>query len=175
MSSLKDALLKAGLKPSKMENERPKFSKNSADAQGQNQTPAKSQGSTQDRPYIPPKAKAQDRPYVPPQAKVKDRPYVPPTTHIKIQEPVKKIHSHQATRNFCEVCDRTQPDVEYFKHRNPTVQANWICISCADKNEIPDSTRTTAQSDMSKKKMFRRSFGATNHAIRPDSNEGSGR
>ncbi len=141
MSSLKDALLKAGFKPAKAQNERPK-------------TP----------PAAARKIPSSGRNY---------EPKPPPAPPMREYIPVpKKIHSHQATRNFCEVCDRTQPDVEYFKHRNPTVQANWICISCADKNEIPDSTRTTAQSDMAKKKMFRRSFGATNMALRPEPSSG---
>ena len=71
---------------------------------------------------------------------------------------------HQQQRNYCEVCNAIQPDVERYKHRNPTIDAQWICCSCADKNQIPDSTRITNQSDFAKKKMFRREFGPTKEA-----------
>lgn len=117
MSSLKDALMKAGFKSSKSENERPKAS------QGQ-------------RPS--------------------------------------KVHGHQQARTYCDVCERTLPDVEHYRHRNPTVDAQWICIGCADKNEIPDSTRTTAQSEMAKKGMFRRFYGATNTALKPPASKPTG-
>ncbi len=112
MSSLKDALVKAGLKSSKPQNDRPARS--------------------------------------------------------NVSGPPKKTHAHQQARTYCDVCDRTLPDVEHYKHRNPTVSANWICVGCADKNEIPDSTRTTAQSDSARKGMFRRYYGATNNALRPE-------
>lgn len=141
MSSLKDALLKAGFKPAKTQNERPKATLNKA----------------------------------PPANNSASRPSAPPRSHVNPNPPApKKIHAHQASRNYCEVCDRTQPDVEQYKHRNPTVHGQWICISCADKNEIPDSTRVTAQSDMSKKKMFRRFFGSTNMSLRPENSGPSG-
>ena len=105
MSSLKDALLKAGLKSSKNENDRAKR-KNWVD--------------------------------------------------------VKKSVIHQEQRNYCEACESIQPDVERYKHRNPIVDAQWICVSCADKNMIDDKFRVTSQSDFSIKKIFRREFGQTN-------------
>ncbi|MBT3584317.1 MAG: hypothetical protein HN509_05395 [Halobacteriovoraceae bacterium] len=68
---------------------------------------------------------------------------------------------HQEERNFCEVCELIQPDVERFVHRNPTVDAEWICSACVDKNEIHDKFRKTHQSDFAKKGRYRREFGPT--------------
>ena len=73
----------------------------------------------------------------------------------------KKSVKHQEQRNYCEVCETIQPDVEKYKHRNPTVEAEWICVSCADKNLIDDKFRVTSQSDFSIKKTFRREYGQT--------------
>lgn len=108
MSSMKDALIKAGFTPKKGENEREKR---------------------------------------------------------KQWDKVKKSVIHQEQRNFCEVCESIQPDVEHYKHRNPTVDAQWICVSCADKNLIDDKFRVTAQSDFSIKKLFKREFGATSKEV----------
>ena len=72
-----------------------------------------------------------------------------------------KVEKHQEQRNFCEVCETTQPDVELFKHRHPRIDAEWICLNCADKNEILDDFRKTAQSDHSKNRMYRRFYGHT--------------
>jgi hypothetical protein len=68
---------------------------------------------------------------------------------------------HQGQRNFCEECQTIQPDVEFYRHRNPTTEAEWICVRCADRLKIPDTCRTTAQSDTSIKKLFKREHGAT--------------
>lgn len=68
---------------------------------------------------------------------------------------------HQEQRNFCEECQQVLPDVELYYHRNPTTEAEWICVKCADRLKIQDSFRQTAQSDTSIKKMFRREHGAT--------------
>ncbi len=104
MGSMKDALMKAGFKPDKSENERQK------------------------------------------------------RAHW---EKVKKSVVHQEQRNYCEVCESIQPDVEKYKHRNPTITAYWICVSCADKNLIDDKYRVTSQSDFSIKKLFKREYGKT--------------
>lgn len=68
---------------------------------------------------------------------------------------------HQEQRNFCEECQQVRPDVELYYHNNPTTEAEWICVKCADRLKIADSTRQTAQSDTSIRKMFRREHGAT--------------
>lgn len=69
--------------------------------------------------------------------------------------------AHQVQRNFCEHCNQVRPDVELYKHRNPTTEADWICVRCADQLQILDKFRMTAQSDTSIKKMFRREYGET--------------
>ena len=73
----------------------------------------------------------------------------------------KQAEKHQTTRNFCEHCTLVHADVELYKHRMPTTEAEWMCLNCADKLMIDDKFRNTQQSDVSKKKMFRRYFGAT--------------
>lgn len=72
-----------------------------------------------------------------------------------------KTEKNQFSRNFCEVCERTLPDVERYKHRNPTVDAQWICVGCADLHMIEDRFRVTAQSDFSKSRRFKRFYGET--------------
>ncbi len=74
---------------------------------------------------------------------------------------IKDSVRHQETRNFCEVCELIQPDVEKFNHKNPTVDAEWICTACADREQIHDQFRLTNQSDFSKSKRYRREFGPT--------------
>jgi hypothetical protein len=68
---------------------------------------------------------------------------------------------HQEQRNFCEECQQVRPDVELYYHRNPTTEAEWICVKCADQLKILDTFRQTAQSDTSIRKMFRREHGVT--------------
>lgn len=92
-----------------------------------------------------------------------------PTSDAKSQNVREKVAkkqmtetvSHQEQRNFCEVCDQVRPDVERYQHRNPTTEAEWICVRCADQLQIADKFRRTAQSETSIKKMFRREYGAT--------------
>lgn len=79
----------------------------------------------------------------------------------KITKEKTKVEKHQEHRNFCEVCETVQPDVELFKHRNPRIDAEWICSNCADKNEILDDFRKTAQSDFSRSGRYRRYYGHT--------------
>lgn len=82
---------------------------------------------------------------------------------------------HQEQRNFCEACEQVRPDVELYKHRNPTTEAEWICIRCADQLQISDNFRKTAQSDTSIKKMFRREYGPTvNIAVTKPSEKNKG-
>ncbi len=84
----------------------------------------------------------------------------------KVKEKLKTTaEKHQEQRNFCEMCEKIQPDVEHYKHRNPSIDAEWICCQCADENSIQDRFRITSQSDMSIKKMFRRRYGETSRDI----------
>jgi len=103
MSSLKDALLKAGVKTAKAENER----------------------------------------------------------KAKYKKDVTKTEKHQYQRNFCEQCNGTYPDVERFKHRNYSVDAQWMCVNCADLAEIHDDCRVTNQSEFSKQSKYIRRYGPT--------------
>lgn len=68
---------------------------------------------------------------------------------------------HQQMHDFCDACQRGMPDVEFYKHNNPCVDAQWLCLSCADKNSIPDDCRTTNQSEYSRRGIFRREYGPT--------------
>ncbi len=72
-----------------------------------------------------------------------------------------KTQKHQFHRNFCEVCEAVHPDVERFKHRSPIIDGEWICLNCADKNEIHDQFRITNQSDVARAKRYRRFYGPT--------------
>ena len=72
-----------------------------------------------------------------------------------------QTEKNQFERNFCEICELSMPDVERFKHKNPTVNAEWICLGCADKNDILDEFRMTHQSDFAKQNKYKREFGAT--------------
>ena len=77
----------------------------------------------------------------------------------KLKKEKAKTEIHQEHRNFCEVCELVQPDVELFKHRMPTVDAEWICANCADKSQILDEFRLTNQSEFSKSGRYRRFYG----------------
>ncbi len=79
----------------------------------------------------------------------------------KLAKEKTKTERHQERRNFCEVCECIQPDVERFKHRNPRIDAEWICVNCADKNEILDDFRLTGQSEFSRTARYRRYYGHT--------------
>jgi len=79
---------------------------------------------------------------------------------IKWKDTTKSV-KHQHQRNYCEVCHTVQPDVERYIHKNPTVDAQWICSACADRSLISDETRVTNQSDFANNGTFRREFGAT--------------
>ncbi len=81
------------------------------------------------------------------------------TRHIKKQR--RTSHEHQL-RIVCELCKKTSPDVEYYQHRNRVVgEAKWLCMRCADDNQINDDFRQTAQSQDSQTKLFRRQYGRT--------------
>ena len=85
------------------------------------------------------------------------RPKIP----SKSNKEVKQTIVHQKQRNFCEECHQIKPDVEFYAHNLPTTEAEWICLRCADRLKVSDTTRRTAQSDTAIKKLFRREHGAT--------------
>jgi len=79
-------------------------------------------------------------------------------------KPVEKTKNEvfQEQRNFCEVCQKTYPDVGFYKHVNRQIlAAKWLCCKCADEYMIPDETRTSKQSDYSKMGIFTRRYGRT--------------
>lgn len=86
----------------------------------------------------------------------------------KLHKEKTKVEKHQERRNFCEVCETIQPDVELFKHRNPRIDAEWICSNCADKNEILDDFRKTQQSDSARNGRYRRYYGHTRDLSKED-------
>lgn len=71
-----------------------------------------------------------------------------------------KRHDHHH-RTECELCHKTAPDVERYEHTNRSTDAKWLCIPCADRLQIDDNCRQTAESDFSMRKMFRRQYGRT--------------
>lgn len=77
----------------------------------------------------------------------------------KLKTEKKNSEKHQEHRNFCEVCEFIQPDVEKFVHKMPTIDAEWICANCADKAQILDQFRVTCQSEFSKTGRYRRFYG----------------
>jgi len=83
------------------------------------------------------------------------------TRQAKYKSDKTKVEKHQEKRDFCEICEAIQPDVERFKHKNPRVDAQWICVNCADKNEIHDQFRVTHQSDFAKQGRYQRFYGPT--------------
>ncbi len=72
-----------------------------------------------------------------------------------------EIEKHQQQRNFCDCCEKTAPDVEFYKHNNSSIGTNWLCIVCADKHFIPDEVRQSNQSDFAMRGTFRRRYGRT--------------
>lgn len=64
-------------------------------------------------------------------------------------------------RNQCELCDKFSPDVEFYEHRNRHVEKKWLCMKCADTNNISDDVRRTAQSPYARGGRFLREYGHT--------------
>ncbi len=69
-------------------------------------------------------------------------------------------HSHHV-RTECECCKKSGPDVEYYEHKNRSLNVRWLCVKCADSYNIPDACRLTEQSQFAKNGRFLREYGAT--------------
>lgn len=69
-------------------------------------------------------------------------------------------HLHHI-RTLCDACERSSPDVEYYEHRNRSLDKYWLCVRCADDNNILDEFRQTVQSSHAIKGVFRRNYGPT--------------
>ncbi|MBF0206505.1 MAG: hypothetical protein HQK53_06415 [Oligoflexia bacterium] len=86
-----------------------------------------------------------------------------PTGRDQASEQRSQLHQRHS---FCDSCRKTLPDVEYYEHDIKNICGKWLCCLCADKLKIPDSFRQTNQSDFSKKRIFRREYGATKRFFR---------
>ncbi len=69
-------------------------------------------------------------------------------------------HLHHI-RTLCDACGRSSPDVEYYEHKNRSLEKYWLCVRCADDNNILDQFRQTVQSSHAIKGVFRRNYGPT--------------
>ena len=95
----------------------------------------------------------------------KKRPPPPPPRHTNKtlpppQKPRETKNAHHA-RTLCEACNKSSPDVEFYKHTNKSLDKYWLCIKCADEYYIHDDLRQTAQSFHSMTAVFRRQYGPT--------------
>jgi hypothetical protein len=155
MSSLRDALKKAGFTEAKVE---PK-------------PEAKTEKKPEKKPELRKEEKREERrppthhqnnqrnDRRPPHSQHSNQRQAPaPRSFVNAEPPVKKHEHHFKTRNFCDQCQKTLPDVELYEQRGRT---KWMCVLCADELMILDENRRTAQSDFSKKGMFRRQYGRT--------------
>ncbi len=70
-----------------------------------------------------------------------------------------KHHHHMRTN--CDACGRSSPDVEYYEHKNRALDKYWLCVRCADDNNILDEFRQTMQSSHAQKGFFQRNYGPT--------------
>ena len=78
--------------------------------------------------------------------------------HMKKSAKMREDH----IRIMCEVCGKTAPDVERYRHPNRRIEGKeWLCIPCADEHMINDDCRLTHQSSQAKTNMFRRQYGRT--------------
>ena len=69
-------------------------------------------------------------------------------------------HLHHV-RTECELCQKTEPDVEYYEHNKKSLSVKWLCVTCADNQNILDDCRQTVQSEHAMRKVFRRRYGPT--------------
>lgn len=68
---------------------------------------------------------------------------------------------HHHSRTDCESCGKTSPDVEYYEHKNRSLDKYWLCVKCADDHNIHDDFRQTVQSPQAMKGLFQRGYGPT--------------
>ncbi len=100
----------------------------------------------------------------PPPKKVERRPAPPQDKASSPSGNYFQLPKHQVT--FCDACQSTFPDVEFYDHRNRLLQARWVCVRCADTHKIHDDCRMTMQSDFAKKGHFRREYGPTHKRLK---------
>jgi hypothetical protein len=90
----------------------------------------------------------------------------PPAPRPEVVPPKKSVgfiegKHHHHIRTNCEACGRSSPDVEYYEHKNRALDKYWLCVRCADDNNILDEFRQTMQSSQSQKGLFQRGYGPT--------------
>lgn len=176
--TLQDALLKAGLiTQEKLKNA---AAQKKADAQKKTNDRARNQPKHQH--HAKPQARPQDKPqssapnqFVDKNAEVEKK-SEKPSDKAKFSRPARPSrpreegpkkpgfiegkHIHHM-RTDCEACGKTAPDVEYYQHNNRSLSKYWLCLNCADNNNISDETRQTVQSQHAQSGIFRRRYGAT--------------
>jgi len=76
------------------------------------------------------------------------------------QQKDEKKHTHQI-RALCDACEKTSSDVEFYRHKNLSLDKYWLCLNCADNHSIHDQFRETSQSFHAKTGMFIRRYGPT--------------
>jgi len=84
----------------------------------------------------------------------------PPEKSKPPEKELKKFHEHQI-RTICELCGKSEPDVEYYRHNNKLIIKRWLCVNCANEHRIDDSLRETNQSTNSRSGTFHRMWGRT--------------
>ncbi len=68
---------------------------------------------------------------------------------------------HHHSRTDCEACGHSSPDVEYYEHKNRSLNKYWLCVKCADTHNIHDDFRQTMQSPQAMRGLFQRNYGPT--------------
>jgi hypothetical protein len=101
------------------------------------------------------------QPPAPPRPAVKAPPPRPEVTPPKKSVGFIEGKHHHHIRTDCEACGRSSPDVEYYEHRNRALDKYWLCVRCADNNNILDEFRQTMQSSQAQKGIFQRGYGPT--------------
>lgn len=90
------------------------------------------------------------------------RPPVPAPRPQEIKGPgfAEGKHVHHS-RTDCESCGHSSPDVEYYEHKNRSLNKFWLCVKCADSHNIHDDFRQTTQSPQAMRGLFQRNYGPT--------------
>ncbi len=75
--------------------------------------------------------------------------------------PINDGKHHHHIRTECDACGKGSPDVEYYEHKNRSLDKYWLCVKCADNHNISDEFRQTKQSQHAMTRLFQRGYGAT--------------
>ncbi|MBF0315070.1 MAG: hypothetical protein HQK52_16725 [Oligoflexia bacterium] len=174
-ASLKDALLKAGLKPKEFPNA--KGTKGSTSNSNSSSSSSSSSRRSHSDKEVRVRPRSEQRPDFggggaqkaprPSQSQQQEtRSPAPAHTHTHSHSQSTEARSQEnkpprRSSNFCDSCKKTSSDVELYEHDIKCLTGKWLCCMCADKLKIPDTCRQTNQSEFARKRMFRREYGAT--------------